>query len=262
MVLYHAEASELNLPSPYLVGHYQLSLDMKNEILATKPTCKKYNCAGDCIIAEPRMNRLIQRENRVKMMRMENRYIIRGGGKTVEQLNYVKATITFMIGNLNTTNLFISHAKCKINILGSFSCDGCNTRPYFSYQSTSIDTEGVMPITTNCSFETNVISCGENINTLTNLNGDNYCTIVMPTTNQTINVNFNYTFVGQIDNELYLVSEDFSTQAKDILSNYSFWKGVVGSFGTLSIVVIVSVSVIKLVRICMIKYAYNEVEKT
>lgn len=78
------------------------------------------------------------------------------------ELKYpVNGYITMMTGNVDFNNLQIIPAHCNIKIATTYACTSCKVDPYvlIVFESYNIQQEGIMPMETNCSFNTNYLSC-------------------------------------------------------------------------------------------------------
>lgn len=52
----------------------------------------------------------------------------------IETSYKVSSSINIMIGNVDLANLYAEQARCDINIMMTYGCSGCTTKPCVVFQ--------------------------------------------------------------------------------------------------------------------------------
>ncbi|APG79265.1 putative glycoprotein [Hubei odonate virus 8] len=246
-------ASELNFPQHELVGDIQLNGDDITYNMNTV-NCKSHGCKVQCSTPTPKIRKLIQSEARKgSYHKMPFKFV--GSRSSFQEERTVQGSILMMAGNLDIKNLYVEPAKCEFNVLSSYACSSCNVRPYTVVQASKIRTSGIILFTTNCSFETEYLSCGKSPTILRLKSEAKVCSIFIPTTNQSLLVKYDYVYLGHlsIDTPMYVsgtLSEAVSSiiTSTDFINSLSWTVGGFAIFGTFSALILRAVKIYAMER--------------
>nr|WVD52799.1 GP [Wugcerasp virus 8] len=192
--VYEVSASDTNLPQSNKIGDLQISLskiDMKipnNDI-----RCKVYGCKAFCTTPEPALRAF----RSTKKTKYYHRYsIVDNNQIEVKIPTFMTGTIN--IGNVEFNHLFVEPSSCKINVIKTYGCTGCNKLPYAVMQATQIINPGVLKYDSNCTFNMPYLSCSPDYYIIVPTQHYSTCELYIPKTNITILLNFEYEFVGEL----------------------------------------------------------------
>lgn len=254
--LINTRVSMLNLPENDIIGDYQI--DLKNitrtfDIENVK--CTSTSCRPICTISQPKIQRVLsvyKQENLIKDYKYYSSKTI------VEYKQNVNSLVNIMIGNIDLNNLQITPAKCSINLEMTYSCSGCNIRPYAIFRSSGIITEGTVPYDSNCTFTKRYLSCNSEVYKMELLDNRDVCYLHIIPFNQTLHLYFNYTFIGSMIKFDTVISSDYSLDIIDhIVKNEGFWNGLISTFTTFAFMSLSIAAVIRFIKI----WSYNRASR-
>lgn len=230
---YNTDASMINMPETDKVGDVQIDLHKttmtynEDNVVCTTNSCKTL-----CTTGEPRVRRMLRK------LENYNRHdgVFSGDRHTLLTTYSVNGLVRVMIGNVRLSSLRVMRPKCKLNIIGTYSCTGCLIKPYAVVQASEISEPGIMDFSSNCTFDRDYLSCSNEPIKISPLTSDKHCNIYVPTLNITLIVNFEFGFVGTLDPSVPIVAygtsvEDFSS----LLLNRNLWDSVSYSWLSLSL---------------------------
>lgn len=110
----------------------------------------------------------------------------------------IMPTLTIGIGNVNYKNLFVKPAKCRIDLSMTFGCTSCPVKPYALFESLNVESEGIVPFESNCTFSRLYLSCSLSPYILHIEDQNEVCLIDILSFNQTIIVKVDYKFLGSM----------------------------------------------------------------
>lgn len=245
---YNFMSSEINFPMRDLIGDYQIDL---NNVTRTYDTvnilCRVAGCKPDCEAPEPK----IRRFSRINKKQYEiGKYKIMNNKRTIEARYRTKALINMLIGNIDINNLHVIPAKCQIDMVMTYACEGCKTKPYVIFKPYKIANQGIVPFESNCTFDSTYISCNPEEYKLSLLDGNRVCSMYLIPFNKTYTINFNYTFLGTLLPFETLMSRG---QESDIIGaitkSESFWNGLVNTITGFTLLGLVSAVILRAVKI-------------
>jgi len=258
---YEVEASEMNFPINGKIGDFQVSLDEKTlayEIDNIK--CKTSQCKTVCTAPEPSIRRLLNMVNNGNKDNLKEATNLYNNKGMIGVKKYNKATLSIYIGRLDVKNMLISNSKCKMEVLETFSCEGCNTRSYIILRSIEISVEGSLPLISDCTFDMNIVSC--NPNTLQRLyitdDFDN-CTITFPTINQTLIATINKKFIGSLDPSRPIYSDTTTSEAiGEMVANKDFWNSIITTFSYSTLLTLGITVIFRSIRLILTIYTIKK----
>lgn len=180
------------------------------------------------------------------------------------QVRYpTRALINLLIGNIDINNLQVIPAKCQIDLVMTYACDGCKTKPYVVFKPYKIINQGIVPFESNCTFDSSYISCNPEEYKLTMIDGGQVCSMYLIPFNKTYTINFNYTFLGSLLPYKTLMSK---SQESDIMGaitkSESFWSGFINTVTGFTILGLISAIVLRAIKMYgYVKVSKNNVEK-
>lgn len=116
---------------------------------------------------------------------------------------YIGINVGLSINNIEFKNLYIEPASCNLEILYTSGCIGCNQLPYAVIGSSKVKHIGILQYTSNCSFTVKHLSCNNDLYILNPIKKYDYCSIYIPSINQTLNIHYKYQFVGKLNKLCY-----------------------------------------------------------
>ncbi|QGA87321.1 glycoprotein [Flen virus] len=242
----NVDASHINMPETDKVGDIQISTDQKtityneNAII-----CQTNSCKPTCTYPSPKINRLISRiEN---YGRFESKFV--NSDSMIISRHRISPQVRLLIGNVDINNLKITPAHCDILVLSTYACTSCTQRPYVILTARNIKNEGLIPFTSNCTFDRNVISCNPDMYKLEVIDGSDACMIYIPSLNQTINMEFRYKYLGGLDPSTSKYSANTNIDdIIDFISNDTLLNTVGITWFGLSLTTIILSAIIKLIK--------------
>lgn len=248
---YETKISSLNMPETDIIGDFQISLDKQTQTYNEHMVkCTVESCGVHCNVPESkfkRFNYMIDRAHEVTINEVGNEYM-------VETKRQVNAIINMLVGNVDIRNLQVEKAQCAIEQIGTYSCTGCSDEPYVVIQSHNIRSEGILPFESNCTFERTFISCSPDPYKLKLTDYKKYCYIYVPSINNTIYMDFRFSFKGSLDPSKSIYSKDTEMNAiKNILTNRGFLNGLISTVSMFGMVSISASLLVRLIKIYEVK---------
>ncbi|QBK47218.1 glycoprotein precursor [Anopheles triannulatus orthophasmavirus] len=254
---YQLKTSTINMPETDIIGDYQISLDKKTyAINEHNIDCKVESCRVLCRAPESKMTRFIR--SREKALSTKVRSI--GDMYKVETQRKVSAVVRVLIGNVNLNNLQVERAQCKIEMIGTYSCIGCSQDSYAIFQAHNIKSEGILPFNSNCSFSKDYLSCSESPYELTLTTMKKSCYIYIPSTNDTLYINFDFSFKGALDpsKPIYNVESEVEIM-KSVMTSQSFITGLLSTFTMFGMASIIMSVILRVLQVVEFKKLNKEV---
>lgn len=260
---YEINAAEKNFPVIGLLGEYQIALDEKSKTYPEhEVNCRVLSCEPVCKVPKQALERFL--EGNFSQSRIETKVLEYPDKKVIIQ-NRKKASINIVLGNIDIANLHIAPANCKLQIVGKYGCTGCNNIPYIVLKSENILEKGSMKYLSNCTFIEKLIGCTTELQQFRLKNREEKCYIHIPITNQTLNFELKYEFVGGMTR----YNAEFSTQDKKfvdtalaVMYNTNFLQSIKMTFlvGTVATLVLTISS--KLFRVYYLTKVAKKIEET
>nr|QMP82405.1 glycoprotein [Dipteran phasma-related virus OKIAV225] len=231
---YQATISDINMPQSDVIGDYQVSLDKESYTYNDHSIkCSASSCKTKCTAPEPKITRFSKRVTEAERLDVTTV----GSIHLAEVTRPVKALVKVLLGNVNFENLLVEQAQCSIDVISTYSCIGCNVKPYAVLQAHNIKHEGIIPINSNCTFAQNFLSCSPDPYTIEITDISKTCFISMPTLNSTLIVKFEFTFIGQLDPSKPIFAKETEMDlVRGIARNEGFLTGLLGIFSTVSLI--------------------------
>ncbi|AJG39297.1 glycoprotein precursor [Wuhan Mosquito Virus 2] len=259
---YNIDAAAINMPSRDRVG--DLQIDIMNGTISFNTDdirCSAESCTTICSVHEPRIDRVMS--NLERYPKHQGTFI--NNGNTLRTEVEVMGMARIMIGDVNLESLRVAKPKCRINVIGSLACTGCAIRSYVVLQASEIKEPGLIKFTSNCTFETDTISCNQEPYKLEVVSQDDRCRIFLPVLNQTLDISLDFKFLGKLDPSSPLYSS--GTDIDDYISlaqNPSMWIAAAYSWLTLSVVCVIistlSRNMPTIIAFCVAKKAVAKAE--
>lgn len=160
------------------------------------------------------------------------------------------ASIIITLGNIEFNNLQIIPAQCKLAKVLSYGCQACQIKPYVIFRASNIKNRGILPFESNCTFNKNYLSCNDEPYKLELLSDSKYCTIIIPSINHTLAIDFELEFLGTLDFSKSTISIETPMEVvKSVLSSQGYLDGLVLTFGTCTVLSFASAILIKIIKI-------------
>nr|QYW05744.1 MAG: glycoprotein precursor [Phasmaviridae sp.] len=244
--VYAVTASDINMPQNGIIGDFQMSVKGSDETMDANVICSSNHCQSYCYNNIPSLRRF---RNTKHPSEFGLNYKKLADNSVIELVRDTHSFSTIMISNVNIKNLQIIPAQCKINLLMTFACDQCGIRPYIILKCSSIKKTGALPFESNCTFIRNFLSCTPEIYKLELLSHDQYCTILIPSLNQTLNINFEFLYYGGLDFYQSILSRKDSNleEIKDMLSSPGFWDSIKWTVATFTSIGIISNVILRII---------------
>lgn len=234
-VAYVVDAASLNMPVDGLIGDYQVELYGNNSIFNTNTiSCKSTLCVYTCKSQEPTLRRFRKIKNNNSIS-----YISTGSDYIIETKQQLQGIVNLMIGDLDVNSLYVEKSICDLTVSMEYACTGCNTFPYIVIQATNIKSEGLIPVTSNCTMIKPYLSCGPDPYKFEFITDAKMCAIRVESMNMTIMANFNYVFKGELNPMTSIYTTDKSTDIiTDLIKSDGFFKGITQTLGMFSLLTI------------------------
>nr|UQS95379.1 MAG: glycoprotein [Niukluk phantom virus] len=233
---YSVQASPINMPMTDIIGDYQI--DIKNTTSTynvQNVDCRMNECNILCSIPEPKLGRFLTSLNK----HQSYPYKILGDHKTINVFNSIDPSVNVRIGNFDISNLIVSKAKCRIDVMTTYSCLGCTIRPYAVLQANDIKVEGIMQVRSNCKMVNEYVSCTNMPRKLEFDTINEVCELHLINTNETISIKFNTTYVGSLDPSKPLYSAGIDTDdVMSLVKSEGFITGLISTLGLFSVLTI------------------------
>nr|WCJ14326.1 MAG: glycoprotein [Aedes japonicus bunyavirus 2] len=230
---YNTDASMINMPETDKIGDAQVDLHKTKMIYNENAiTCTTHSCKTLCTTGEPRIRRMLRRLGNYN--KHEGVFI---GDKHTALTSYkINGLVRVMIGNVKLNSLRVMRPRCKLTMIGSYSCVGCMIKPYAVIQASEISEPGILEFNSNCTFDTEYISCSQEPVRISPLDGNKHCNIYVGVLNVSLTIDFEYGFVGSLDPSIPIVAygtsiEDYSS----LLMNKNLWDSISYSWLSLSV---------------------------
>ncbi|AOF41424.1 glycoprotein precursor, partial [Seattle Prectang virus] len=192
---YDVDAAQINMPVKNMIGEQQLSLNKKTTTFYTsRPEIVSLTCEAKAMYDEPSIRRLL----RTKQPSISELNLIKNGDYVIKRKIPTNGFANIMISNIKFDHLFMSPSYCRIKVEQSYGCIGCDTKPYVILRPYDIKNEGILEYETNCTWAQSVLSCNPEPYIMTLDDNNDICLIYVPSTNQTMIINFNFVFVGEV----------------------------------------------------------------
>lgn len=211
----------MNFPQHEKIGDYQIEIDNKknSNFNVHQIKCQMDFCVTTCATPEPSLRRFRQ----TKIPKKELQVFMDISGKIVEEKRTISAGFNMMIGNVNIAYLEVEKAICDIRKISSYGCIGCNQKPYVIFQADSIKKEGIIPFTSNCTFNKKYLSCSTEAFALEVEQLHTHCYIFMASINKTLMIDTDIEFVGHINPSVPQMSAGSQWEtAKSLVINWDF----------------------------------------
>lgn len=260
---YNIDASGINMPDQHKIGDIQIGLDNKSMTIDTHNIkCSTHSCTAKCKINEPKLNRMINNINDY----MDHDGVYVGSDDTLLTFQPVHGIARLMIGNIGIKSLRVKSAKCKLDLIGTFSCSGCNIQAYLIIQASEITEPGTVEFSSNCTFSQSYASCNEEPFKLEIVGGSKYCKLYFKSLNTSIIAHLNYNFLGKLDPSSSISGSGVEIEnIYNLSSNPQLWNVLNMTWISLSIFsIIISIimknyqSILKLMITCMVCKATRE----
>lgn len=240
---YEIHASQINMPIKNMIGEHQMSLDGKTMTYYTsRPEVISLTCDAKAMYDEPALLRLLS----TKQPTIKKEYLLRSGEYIIKRKIPINGLANVMIGSMKFDHLFISPSYCRVKVEQSYGCIGCNVKPYIILKSYEIKNEGLLEFETNCTWSQSSLSCNLDPYIMTLDDNSDICFIHIPSTNQTIIINFNYVFTGDVTMLKTYYSESSIEAIKNLAGDKDFWFGIMSSFNAFAIISVLLTFCVKL----------------
>lgn len=240
-VSWNVYASELGDLSQAVIGDFQIGLYDHNQLayLITSLDCQPNSCETQCSLPESGLIRgLTQYRNyTVDTISFGNDLIVK---------RYARMTFSGFITTTKSFGINVIEADCDFKLLATYGCTACN-KPSIAYvQAKEIKSNGLVKFTTNCSLETDSLSCQDAVQQIQISGHQQDCEIKI--NNQTLRLAVDYIFEGEVYNlgVVIVAGKDTSTSAMmtTFLSNPNFLTGI-SSMLSLTFIIGFAAAVIK-----------------
>nr|QOI91410.1 GP [Aedes phasmavirus]QOI91416.1 GP [Aedes phasmavirus]QOI91419.1 GP [Aedes phasmavirus]QOI91422.1 GP [Aedes phasmavirus] len=234
---YNVDASHINMPETDKIGDLQVSTDKTEMIYNTHNVlCQVNSCRVACTIPSPKLSRMIK--NTQGYLTLNTTYNM-DATQLISRYN-IAPTAKIMIGNIDINNLKVTPAYCDVNAYATFACKACTLSSYVVLAASNIKSEGIMPFSSNCSFDRTYLSCNPTYYKLALMDSNKICELYMPYTNKSIIVKFDYIYLGKLDASGALYSR--SDPVDDVLSfmgNETLWSAISYTWVSLSLLTVI-----------------------
>lgn len=255
---YEVDASQVDMPVKNTVGEYQVSLDKSTVVMYTSDLrCESHSCKVSCSYDTPAMNRV--QSNPLRAIPKDQIFV--QGKYVIKRLIPIQATANLIFGSIELKNLYVTPSYCKIRVEQSYACTACNTKPSAVFIAYDIRHEGLIEFESNCTWVKKTLSCNPEPYTLELEHDAKVCTIILPTTNQTITVNFNFVFMGELTMLRTYRSESAVEAIESLAKNPNFWGSLLGTVNFMAFASLSTALVVKLVRLGIIYKTEKDVSK-
>lgn len=171
------KVSARNMPERDINGDYQVGIN-EDEYTFNQDLvkCTPESCRANCVLPESKLSRTISNlytSEPIKYKYVNNDY-------TIEGRVSVPGTMNLMLGNVEFDSLYVDKADCDFDVPTTYSCVGCNIKPYTIIQAYNIKSPGLLNFISNCTFETSYISCNPEPIKLVQVSDHKTCMITMP----------------------------------------------------------------------------------
>ncbi|WBM84616.1 MAG: glycoprotein [hymenopteran phasma-related virus OKIAV227] len=256
---YFVHAAPLNFPQSGMIG--DLQIDLYNSSIKYDSSgleCLPDNCQIECTYPPTAVQTL---RGMPVPKSLHTVHISKNGKVTSSRPSPISAIIT--LGNVNYRNLFVQKAECNINLDFSYGCIACDENPYVIYTAINIKSEGTMKFESNCSFNTDHLTCSTDPMVLHPADRYNRCKLWIMDTNDTLFIDFKYEFVGKMTNidRTFAIDNSAYGIAKSIMDNPNFFSSLMWSFTSMSLIAVALGVLSKIIsRIILIRSA-KEIER-
>lgn len=201
------------------IGEIQVDTQNRNMTIDNSVfSCHVNNCEPTCTFDEPSMSRFLRNIKNYKGYDISK---IINNGNVVEYIRVVKPSMMVGMGNVDFRNLYIFPSKCKLSVVMTYGCTGCSEDPYIIIQAYDIIQEGILEYNSNCTFDTNYLSCNDEPYSIRPSERYENCRITAPRLNITLNVKINYTLKGMISPILMMRSDETPSEIVKSSANQS-----------------------------------------
>lgn len=254
---YDVDAAQINMPVKNMIGEQQLSLNKKTMTFYTsRPEVVSLTCEAKAMYDEPSIRRLL----RTKQPSISESNLIKSGDYVIKRKIPTNGFANIMISNIKFDHLFISPSYCRIKVEQSYGCIGCDAKPYVILRPYDIKNEGILEYETNCTWVQSVLSCNPEPYIMTLDDNNDICLIYVPSTNQTIIINFNFVFVGEVTMLKTYYSESSTEALRNLAMKESFWIGLVSSLNAFALGSVILTFGVKMLRLGLIYKAKKDVD--
>lgn len=259
-VAYSMKVASKNMPERDIVGDYQLSLKGSTGAYNVDSVkCQTNSCSVRCHGPEPKIRRVIRNLKTMEDTRVPHKQY----HYKAEAILKSPGTLNLVIGNVDLNTLHVEKAQCDFDIPTTYSCEGCKSKPYAVVQAYNIKHQGILPFVSNCTFTTDYISCNPEPYKLIQTSEKKQCRIVIPTLNITKVIDFNFTYLGELDPARLLYGEVTALETiSSMASNWEFWTSLTGTFGLSTIAIVIASVVVRLTKAYMLTRTLNATKLT
>lgn len=257
---YLTKVATKNMPESDIIGDYQISTHedefaFNNEIVDCSPS----SCKANCVVREPKIKRFMSSLDRTPNLPF--RYI--NNEHIAETTVYTTGSINMMVGNVKFDNLYVTNAKCDIDVITTFSCISCTQKPYAVLQAYNIKSPGLVPFTSNCTFETNYLSCNPEPMKLNQITTNKLCMVSLELLNTTIMINYNFTYYGSLTPSKFIMGrETFQDTIMSIGTSTEFWTSLTSTFAIGTAGVFITSVIFRVLKIVMLAKSSKEIINT
>ncbi|UHM27635.1 MAG: glycoprotein [Fushun phasmavirus 2] len=218
---YYLDAASRNMPEHNKVGDFQISLNHKEwAIDGSTIKCEPFACETSCTMPEPKLKRFVQNiEQFQKVPKYNNLY----NDDMIETKTQIEGSSTMVIGNIKFDSLLVSNPDCRLSVIMTYGCKSCTEPPTVIIGASGIKKGGSVPFSSNCSFDTDLLSCNDHPTRLVLRETADACYISVGTLNQTIDVVIDYIYLGSLRPSMVIGSQDSAMDSlKHILTTDDF----------------------------------------
>nr|UHK03097.1 MAG: glycoprotein precursor [Sanya phasmavirus 2] len=218
---YFVSASQRNMPNHNNLGDFQISLDTKEESIDTSMIqCEVSGCVATCTAPESKLRRML--DNLPQFPKALD-YVTLYNDDTLEARIQVEGSATTTIGNIKVDSLMIDTPSCKLSVIMTYGCKSCTDLPSVIIGASDIKKGGSVPFASNCTFDTEILSCNEEPIKLILKETAASCYLTAPSLNQTLSFNIEYKYLGHLSPTLIMSTQDTALGAlKHILTTDDF----------------------------------------
>lgn len=163
-------------------------------------------------------------------------------GRIFKRTSPDRGSVSIMFRSAIIDSQIIETALCGFSVESTYGCTSCPELPKVYIKAHHIEKTGVIPFESNCSFYLPELSCSGQVQSLQLTHRPDICEIKVRGMNQSLIVNLNYEFLGQLYSRgvlTYQAEESFGDKLKLAFSSENFTSLVkyplMGGFALVSI---------------------------